>query len=457
MRKLIIALLLCLIPTSVFAALDADTVWEVRGVTGSDNNGGGFVTGASGTDYTQQASAQLSLSDLASDGAGTGISSATGGFTAAMIGNLIQITGAGDGFTLGFYEVTAHTDTNNITIDRSAGISKTGGTGAIGGALATLNYHQASVVAGNTTYWKADGTYTLTGHLTFTIDGNTNQPIIWEGYTTTRGDNGKVTIAGASYELTFSGDSSQILRNVDITSTFNRTITTGDNGRFENCKIENTRGTPNGYCVTGGNTVIFIYCEFIGTATSGGILTVGDGIIYGCYFRDGVYGIVSTAPSWSVINSIFDSCTAAGIYTATASQRIDVINCVFYNCVRGIHINVASGFYNGLFLNNIFSDNSTSGAERLTNNVGTSIWDYNAWYNNGTDVTNITKGANSVSGTDPQFQDAANGDFSIGTNLKGLGFPGVMPGGLSTGYMDIGAIQREEAASSSETSYGFVN
>lgn len=40
-------------------------------------------------------------------------------------------------------------------------------------------------------------------------------------------------------------------------------------------------------------------------------------------------------------------------------------------------------------------------------------------------------------------------NLSIGTNLKGQGFPGVFPGSETTGYLDIGAAQRQEQASGS--------
>jgi hypothetical protein len=61
-------------------ALSAATVWEMR-TTGAQTNGGGYANLAPGTsvDYSQQDAAQLSLSDIATDGAGTGLSSATGG------------------------------------------------------------------------------------------------------------------------------------------------------------------------------------------------------------------------------------------------------------------------------------------------------------------------------------------------------------------------------------------
>lgn len=38
-------------------------------------------------------------------------------------------------------------------------------------------------------------------------------------------------------------------------------------------------------------------------------------------------------------------------------------------------------------------------------------------------------------------------NFAIGTNLKATGFPGVFPASLTTGYLDIGAAQRQEAGS----------
>jgi len=51
----------------------------------------------------------------------------------------------------------------------------------------------------------------------------------------------------------------------------------------------------------------------------------------------------------------------------------------------------------------------------------------------------------SGSGSAIVWQITQGHDFSIGTNLKAQGFPGVFPGGLTTGYTDIGAVQRQEA------------
>ena len=123
-------------------AVTTESQWWIR-TDGTDTNGGGFddsITGA-GTNYCDQASAQLTLTDLATSGAGVAtLTSATGGFTSAMIGNCIRIV-AGTNLVEGFYFITGYTDTNTVTIDRSpddgvGGVS--GASGKVGGAWGTM-------------------------------------------------------------------------------------------------------------------------------------------------------------------------------------------------------------------------------------------------------------------------------------------------------------------------------
>ena len=68
-------------------ALSVSQVWEIR-TTGSDTNGGGFHAGASGTDYSQQAAAQVTVADAVANGTTT-LTSVTASFTAAHVGNLV--------------------------------------------------------------------------------------------------------------------------------------------------------------------------------------------------------------------------------------------------------------------------------------------------------------------------------------------------------------------------------
>lgn len=44
-------------------------------------------------------------------------------------------------------------------------------------------------------------------------------------------------------------------------------------------------------------------------------------------------------------------------------------------------------------------------------------------------------------------------NFAIGTNLKAAGYPGVFPGGFTTGYTDTGAVPRQEQATGGSTGF----
>jgi len=174
--------------------ISANTQIEVR-TGGDDDNGGGFVTGASGTDFTLQDAATLSLTDLATSGIGvTTLTSVTGGFLAAHIGNLVQIK-SGTNVTAGFYEITAHTDTNTVTLDRApddgvGGIAS--GVGSIGGALATPGKMAPLLTVSGMKGWIKTGTYTMTtstpGAAGPIVTPATAANSVIEGYNSTRGD-----------------------------------------------------------------------------------------------------------------------------------------------------------------------------------------------------------------------------------------------------------------------------
>ena len=80
MNVWMVVLLWCAWSSSAQAALTADAAWEVRPTNGLNTNGACYDTGGAGTDYSQQNAAQLSLTDLATSGAGvTTLTSVTGG------------------------------------------------------------------------------------------------------------------------------------------------------------------------------------------------------------------------------------------------------------------------------------------------------------------------------------------------------------------------------------------
>jgi hypothetical protein len=179
-------------------AINATVQWRIR-TGGSDDNGAGFdpdISGA-GTNYTDQDAAQLALTDLATSGAGsTTLTSAAGGFTSAMIGNAIQIR-SGTNFDAAYYFITAHTDTNTVTLDRSPTptAAGSGGSGKLGGAWSHPEDCANSVptvatplAAGHRVYVQGSGSdnptsadYTFSSFRTW-LSGGGNGYIRWIGY-----------------------------------------------------------------------------------------------------------------------------------------------------------------------------------------------------------------------------------------------------------------------------------
>ena len=178
-------------------ALSASSVFEVRTV-GDDTNGGGFVTGASGTDYSQQdakntAGSNISTTDAVGNGTTT-ITSATASFTSAIVGNIIYLQGGTGSLAAGRYQVTTFTNSITIVVDRIVAAG-TGITMNIGGAVVSLGILGSStatiLVVGNR-IWIKSGTYTISS-ATINISGgcfSTTSSVAIEGYNSTRGDLG---------------------------------------------------------------------------------------------------------------------------------------------------------------------------------------------------------------------------------------------------------------------------
>jgi hypothetical protein len=430
-------------------ALHADTLWELR-TTGNDDNGGGFYNRDPGTsvDYTQQDAAQLTLTDLTTDVAGTTLSSVTGGFTAAMAGNIINIK-SGTGFTPGPYEITAYTDTNNVTIDRSAGSSATGGTGSVGGGRASfLDAFFETVIAGNTIWVKAGGTFTLTAAVAVAKDGTQQNYIKIFGYNSSRGDNptedNRPLIAAGAFLFIF--DNYWEIYNLRVTTTESIGLSVDNDGRIVNCKSFNSSVSANRTAIRAKNTSSTVEdCEAIST-NGYGIQPQGE--VIGCNVHDSANGIYIFAET-AIANCIIDTCTKGVFLQRLSSVR----NCTIYNCTDAIYSN-SNAHNNVTIKNNIIKDNTTginysggaSGGVRL---------DYNNFHGNDTDTVNVIKGDNTTS-NDPEFIDAGNGDFSIGSAVTGTGSPGIFPGGLSQGYIDQGAVQASPDGGGGETAYGFV-
>lgn len=321
-------------------------VCEVR-ATGAKSNGG-YYDGddyPGGMDYTQQDAAQLTLTDLATSGAGVNIvTSVTGGFTANMVGNAINIT-SGTNFDVGadgtsVYYITGYTNGNTVTVDRSptsAGAGS-GGNGKVGGARASVggaSSNQAS--GGGTKIWVKGGAYT-TASTTVNIDGGVWKglagsasagPTTVRGYSTTRGDkaNGtRVTVTAAVGATMFDGTNGGCyVADVDVTMGTTASsvgFAMGSNTECAGCVatacVTGFRGTPGGFvncladtCTNGfgdGTTqVTAAFNCWARNCTSVGFTTAGNNSIMGCIASGcGSYGF-TTNNSGMLVN-----CTAVG-------------------------------------------------------------------------------------------------------------------------------------------------
>ena len=105
-------------------------------------------------------------------------------------------------------------------------------------------------------------------------------------------------------------------------------------------------------------------------------------------------------------------------------------------------------------LNCIFSNNGNYGIRAASGQaMFQSIDTCNFHTNTSGDRLNVTAGANDLA-VDPQYTNRGGRDFSVGTNVKAMGFPlqSRFVGANRTAtksYVDIGAAQRQEAGGGS--------
>lgn len=432
-------------------ALSGNTVWEVR-TAGTDTNGGAFVIGASGTDYSQQdakntAGSNISTADAVANGTTT-ITSATASFTSAIVGNIVYFQGGTGAIAAVWRQVTVFTNSTTITIDATIA-SSTGMTMNIGGALASLGIVGVSIVSGNIVYIKA-GTYTISS-ATPNVSGGCYDSTgftILEGYQTTRGDRGTPPLFQASGISTFT-----IITNEDLASA---TI----NLRVDGAGLTSSRGmvvATIGYkliaenCTNSGileaTTAIFVNCVATGCSTQPAFI---GGSCHGCVAHSNTAAGFSLAGSKSATHCLsYGNSGASSDGFRGVQDGITMENCAAYNNGRdGFRASVSGGQY---YINCIAEANAAFG---FNANAIFSIRLLNcATFNNTSGATNLNGLVNEsvglVTGSSSFFVNAAGNDFALnstagaGAAARAAGFPGIFPAGATTSYLDIGAAQSQ--------------
>jgi hypothetical protein len=204
--------------------------------------------------------------------------------------------------------------------------------------------------------------------------------------------------------------------------------------------LRNLRWTGSAAYVVHADAYIYCHnCYFENTNSGDHIIYVDYGQFFDCEFvTDGAYGARITTAYGLIINCYIHGSPTTGI------SIVGDHGTVFGNIVSGATTGIDLGAETGVFVaqNTLYDcstagiDATTSGSNIIINNIlcncGKGIYgnasypqalvDYNNYYNNTTDVDGVTKGPNALA-VNPNFTDAANGDFSLdsASDLIGAG------------------------------------
>lgn len=469
-------LFFCLV-TAAHAIIATNAQWELR-TTGNDNNGGCFVSGGGGTDFSQQNAAQLNFTDLASSNgtnASPQVTSASHNFVAADVGNCIHIS-AGTNWTTGWYYCVSAA-ANACTMDRAVGSAASlsggtyfegGGLATVGGAVTALNSGRAGANA-HTIVGQLNvqtGSYSTTSTLVLSSSGE------WQCYGSTHGDNaGTCTITTATnstdlFHLQGVGDGTALI--------------------FDGFTFSNTAGTPaEGFVPTAANS---FYLGIRNSTLTG--FTIGLDGSNGANFLwlwldlSGVE-VKTTTGAQAVINAGSVSCVGCWIHNNTgigiqgnlgASNNLNIVivsSLITNNGGKGVDSHGSFLCVNSDLANNT-GDGVGSGSGGATFNTqdcavyGNGAFGVNAplvtgspapfnmsranGYGNNTSGprNNFTAGLSDITLTANPFVSATNfalnGTAGGGAALKNAGFPGAFPGGSTTGSISVGAVQPASTA-----------
>lgn len=455
-------------------ALADRTTWEIR-PTGNASNGGGYdpSVAAPGTDYSQQDAQQVTIDNVTiTTSITTNVITFSGGYipTAFDPGNLVHML-TGTNVTAGFYVINSQTPTTWV-MDRNVVTAGTtvNATGRMGGAVATLLTIQGVLTDGNTVWIKAGTGYSTNTQWAPLGSGTDGKFNTFQGYTTTRGDNGLATItATANLSPVFQTAAQQIVRNLTIDGalTADRGIDWSTLGYMENCWVKNCNfsgaraqnlGTRVNRCLFTGN----------GAGAAAGVgLDVGNAALArACEAHNNKQGFTSSNGMGGFEYCVSYNNTGSGFYQQGANG-MRIRNCVADgNAVDGLTINDASGALALEVTNCLFSNNTGRGIRSVGTDYSTTIsapmaafFQNNAFYNNTAGNYNrVPAGASDILLTLDPYTSRATFDFSLnsttgaGLSLQGAGIPGgygVLGTGTlnSTGHLDIGAVQGLAAAS----------
>lgn len=447
-----------------------------------------FASGIAVDNNLSQCDTKAFVGTVGTSNASTTFIDATGAFNETVVGNVLWLASGTNG-TVGAYFIAGYTNSTTITLDRNCSTgAMTNGAWKVGGAWIDFANLTTStwIVAGCTVFIRGAGTdnpsaadYTVSSFVTLLQGSLTAGRIHYIG------ENGRPQLNTAG--LCFQNGHNSWYENLKFKATAatnNRIIGTASSIGW-NSVLKNIVCDQNNFdisfCKDSG--AFYIDCiVYSSAAISGGTGTL-PAYDMTPTFGSTAIGCVAyrcKGPGFALdLGSSIHNCLSAynagdGVAITTASARTDMpirmTNCTtdansghgvvisndnavaMFIMASGVISNHTSASKYGLFVNN---SRTATVNDRLKNFI-----DYNDFYNNnGSDGAG---GMNQISGSqpdnnsqnlnvDPQYTNATStigsADYSVGVNLKAKGFPGALTLAsilATTGYLDIGAIQRQE-------------
>lgn len=422
-------------------AISASGVYEVQ-AGGNDANGGGFVTGASGTDYsllggkrTGADITNISTTDAVAVGTTT-ITSVTGNFTSALIGNIVYFQGGTGSIAATRRQVISVASATSITVDAVIAAS-TGMTMNIGGALISPSIAaSAANIAGQLVYIKA-GTYSIVSAVTATAGGclSTTAGTFYVGYSTNRTTTNTDTrpllqLSSVSSATIHNSTSNALFSNIEFDGASQTTsrYAANVNGQFLNCLFRN---------FTAANAATCTRCY--GTGCSAAVF---GGVSYACEASANT----ATPFTGNSFKCVSYSNTGASTNGFTQASAIVAINCFSY--ANGNH-GFNAGTTGAMMCINCYAEGNTG---RGFNGSASNLINCSAYNNTAGASTSINLNLGFITPTGSAFTNAAGNDFTLnntsgaGALLRAAGYPATFNASGSVDKSDIGALQHLETA-----------
>ena len=334
------------------------------------------------------------------------------------------------------------------------------GTGTIGDPYGDVQYALNTMTRdatnGDRINIKAGTAEVLAASLTLATYGTPTgaAPLCIRGYTTAAADGGIGEIdCGGNTMWTVTSYDYIVLVDLEL-HTFgdnNGVVLDADSLAFR-CEVHKGASSPSSKTLLtlSSNEGAVIDCHVHDAGTSG-IGIKAQTVLY-CYLHD-IPGTAIYRPTVSAIGNIVEI-NDIGALGITIIYNASVIGNTIYSSVAATGSGImlaADNIWMTNIISNIVEGFSGVGGSgiKITTGSDAAMVGYNAFYNNTTHFTNsgniiIDETANDVVLGSSPFTNPATGDYSVGTGVKALGYPGLYLGSITTSYMDIGAAQRQE-------------